>query len=83
MKDSRLTVRFPAELRNKLKMSARRTGTRESDLVRRAVERQLAAEEPALTPYDIAVKNGLIGVVRNAPADLSTNKAHFDGFGRS
>ena len=83
MKDYRLTVRFPPELRNRLKMSARRTGTRESDFVRRAVERQLEAEEPALTAYDIAMKNRLIGVVGNAPADLSTNKAHFDGFGRS
>jgi hypothetical protein len=33
MKDYRITVRFPAELRRRLKASARRSGTRESDLV--------------------------------------------------
>ena len=45
MKDHRITVRFPAEMRRRLKAAARRRGTRESDLVRGAVERQLAAEE--------------------------------------
>ncbi len=83
MKDSEQAVRFPAELRKRLKMSARRAGTRESDLARRAAERQLKANEPALTAYDSALRNGLIGAVRNAPADLSTNNAHFGGFGRS
>jgi hypothetical protein len=41
----------------------------------------LSGHEPSLTAYDIARKNGLIGVVRNAPRDLSTGKAHLDGFG--
>src|ERR1022692_1456220 len=52
MKDYRITVRFPAELRQRLRSAARRAGTRESDLVRVAVERQLAAEDDALTAYE-------------------------------
>jgi len=36
MKDCRITVRFPPELRRRLKAAARRSGTRESDLVRGA-----------------------------------------------
>jgi predicted DNA-binding protein len=83
MKDDRITVRFPAELRRRLKAAARRTGTRESDLVRGAVERQLAADDDTLTAYDHAKEAGLIGAVRGASRDLSTNPAHFDGFGSS
>ena len=83
MKDYRITVRFPAELRQKLKAAAHRTGTRESDLVRGAVERQLEAEENTLTAYDHAKKAGIIGAVRGAARDLSTNPKHFDGFGKS
>jgi predicted DNA-binding protein len=83
MKDYRVTVRFPAELRQRLKAAAHRTGTRESDLVRGAVERQLEAEENTLTAYDHAKKAGIIGAVRGAARDLSTNARHFDGFGRS
>jgi predicted DNA-binding protein len=83
MKDYRITVRFSADLRQRLKAAAHRTGTRESDLVRGAVERQLAAEDSGLTAYDRAKKAGLIGAVRGAARDLSTNAKHFDGFGRS
>ena len=83
MKDHRLTVRLSAELRRRLRAAARRSGTRESDLVRGAVERQLATEAEELTAYERAKKARLIGAVRGASRDLSTNKGHFDGFGRS
>ena len=82
MKDHRITVRFPAQLHRKLKDVARRAGKRESELVRRAVERQLTADESALTAYDLAKTAGLIGVVRGASPDLSTNPRYFEGFGR-
>ncbi len=83
MKDRRITVRFPADLRRRLKEAARRSGSRESDLVRGAVERQLAAEDDALTAYERAKKAGLIGAVRGGSRDRSTNPKYFDGFGRS
>jgi predicted DNA-binding protein len=82
-KDDRITVRFPVGLRRRLKNAAHRSGTRESVLVRGAVERQLAAEDDALTAYEHAKRAGLIGAVRGAIPDLSTNPAHFDGFGGS
>jgi predicted DNA-binding protein len=81
MKDFRITVRLTAELRQRLKAAARRRGERESDLVRGAVERQLAAEDESLSAYGHAKKAGLIGVVKGASRDLSTNPAHFNGFG--
>ena len=83
MKDYRITVRFPAELRQRLKAAAHRSGTRESDLVRAAVERQLTREDESLTAYEHAKKAGLIGAVRGVSRDLSTNPRHFDGFGGS
>lgn len=83
MKDYRITVRFPAELRQRLKAAARRSGRRESDLVRGAVEQQLAAYDDTPTAYEYAKRAGLVGAVRGASRDLSTNPQHFDGFGSS
>jgi metal-responsive CopG/Arc/MetJ family transcriptional regulator len=83
MNESRITVRFPAALRRSLKNLARRTGTRESDLIRKAVERHLETEQEAPTIYEYAKRAGVIGIIGDAPHDLSTNPKHFDGFGRS
>ncbi len=80
MRDCRITVRFPVELRRRLKDAARRSGTRESAFIRRAVEHRLAADD-AITAYERAEKAGLIGAVRGARRDLGTNPRHFDGFG--
>lgn len=81
MKDLRITVRLPAELRQRLRQAAARRCQRESYLVREAVERQLASEEEAITAYDRAREAGLIGDVKGAAQDLSTNPQYFDGFG--
>jgi predicted DNA-binding protein len=81
MKDERITFRVTHEIRRRLQAAARRSGRRESDLVRDAVERQLAAEEPALTAYELAKKAGIIGVVKGKIRDLSTDRKYFDGFG--
>ena len=87
MKDDRITVRFPAELHRRLKDAAQRNGMRASEIVRKAVERQFAAEDDELTAYERAEKAGLIGAVRrlspDLSPDLSTNPKHFDGFGDS
>jgi predicted DNA-binding protein len=83
IKDYRITVRLPAELRRRLKDAANRHGTRESEIVRKAVERQFAAEDDEITAYEHAKKAGLIGAVRGADRDLSTNPKHLDGFGGS
>jgi predicted DNA-binding protein len=83
MKDYRIAVRFPATLHQRLKAAAARSGTGQSDVIRAAVERQLAAESETLTAYELARKAGLIGAVRGARRNLSTNPRHFDGFGRS
>ena len=58
MKDGRITVRFSAELRRRLKDAAQRNGMRESEIVRKAVERQFAAEDGEMTAYERAEKAG-------------------------
>jgi predicted DNA-binding protein len=77
MKDYRITVRFPAKLRQRLKAAARRAGTRESDFVRGAVEGQLAIEEDVLSAYEHAKKIGLIGAARGASRDLQYESKTF------
>jgi metal-responsive CopG/Arc/MetJ family transcriptional regulator len=80
-RDVRITVRIPAELRHRLKKTAERAGTRESDLVRDALETRLSAEEGEQTVFDRMKQAGLIGIIGDAPSDLSTSREHFDGFG--
>ena len=81
MKEERITVRFPLELRRRLRAAGRRPGARESDIVREAVERHLDAVVPPVSAWQKMKKAGLIGLVHGAPPDLSTNPAHFDAFG--
>ncbi len=83
MNDYRITVRLPVELRRRLRDAAHLSGTRESEIVRGAVERHLKAEDDALTAYEHATKAGLVGAVRGADRDLSTNAKYFDGFGKA
>jgi predicted DNA-binding protein len=70
VKDDRITVRSPAELRRRLKDAARRNGVRQSDIVRTGVERHFSEKDNELTAYDRAKNAGLIGAVRG-PAAIS------------
>ena len=81
MPDYRLTVRLSADLRQRLKNAAQRRGAPESELIREAVEQQLAGEAGILSAFERMDAAGLIGMVAQAPIDLSTNPKHFDGFG--
>lgn len=81
MNDQRIKVRFPAERRRRLKDVAPRGGTRESKIIRQSIERQLNADDNAPTTYELAKMAGLIGAVRYARPDLSTNRKYLDGFG--
>ena len=83
MKEYRISVRLNSALRRRLEATAVRTGKRESSLVREALERQLSRSDSVETAYDLALKTGLIGVLKGGSRDLSTNRRHFDGFGES
>jgi predicted DNA-binding protein len=83
MASQRISVRVPRGIAQRLKERSRATGTRESEVVREALEKYLSTGDEGQTAYDLARKAGLIGCIRGAPKDLSTNKRYFKGFGKS
>ncbi len=83
MPNGRITVRVPEVLETKLLGRARLKGQSESQLVREALETYLGQEPQARPAYELAEEAGLIGCVRRAPKDLSTNPKHLEGFGKS
>jgi len=83
MASQRISVRVPRGIARRLKERSRATGTRQSEVVRQALEKYLPESGTEQTAYDLAKKVGLIGCIRGAPKDLSTNKKYFKSFGKS
>jgi metal-responsive CopG/Arc/MetJ family transcriptional regulator len=83
MPSHRITVRIPEALGQRLSSRSRIKGQTESELVREALENYLGQSKEERSAYELAQKAGLIGSVKRAPKDLSTNRHHFEGFGRS
>jgi predicted DNA-binding protein len=83
MTSNRITVRIPETLTVRLRSRSRAKGTTESDLVREALESYLGSEPAGRTAYELAEEVGIVGSVRNAPRDLSTNPRHLKGFGKA
>ena len=82
MARGRISVRVDRKLLQELEQRAAFLGKRQSDVVREALEQHLVNRVGRETCYDLARRAGLVGAVKNAPADLSASRAHFDGFGR-
>jgi metal-responsive CopG/Arc/MetJ family transcriptional regulator len=83
MASQRISVRIPGALGHKLRKRSLLKQQSESDLVREALESYLAEASVTLSAFDVAQRAGLIGCVRRAPRDLSTNPRYFEGFGKS
>lgn len=83
MSSHRITVRVPPALTSRLRSRSRAKGSTESDLVREALESYLGSGTAGKTAYELAEEVGIIGSARKAPRDLSTNRRHFKGFGKS
>jgi hypothetical protein len=81
MDSQRITVRVPAPLGARIRSRSRVKGQTPSELVRIALENYLGHDQTAGSAYELAEKAGLIGCLRKAPKDLSTNRRHFEGFG--
>ena len=77
----RINVRLDPRLKHQLEAAARAEGVRPSDVVRAALREHLEAKSPGPSCLDIARRIGIVGVYTDAPDDLSTNKAYFEGFG--
>ncbi len=74
-------IPIDSRLRRRVEKFARANKTSEADVIRAAIEAYCAAREGE-SCYERAERAGLIGCVADAPADLSTNPAHLEGFGR-
>lgn len=71
------------ELQQKVREFARAHGVAEDRVVNEAVQEYLQSRK-GRTLYDAFHEAGLIGCIddANLPTDLSSNKKHFEGFGR-
>jgi Arc/MetJ-type ribon-helix-helix transcriptional regulator len=82
MIDQRITVRLDQDTKRRLEEEVTSSGSTESEVVRAALSIYLAKKAPASSCLELAKRHGLIGVSKKLPADLSTNPAHFEGFGK-
>lgn len=78
----RITVRLSPHLQRRLREEVSLNGRTESDIVRQALEAYFAGRPGRETCYDVAKRLGIIGALKNAPPDMSTNPKYFRGFGR-
>lgn len=82
MVSHRITIRVPKSLEEQLKNRSRVRGQTPSEVVRIALENYLGKRPEERSAYERAKAAGLIGCIRRAPADLSTSRRHFEGFGK-
>lgn len=82
MASNRITIRVPQPLGERLRHRSRLKGQTESELIRAALETYLAQSKGERLAYELAEEAGVIGCIRRAPKDLSSNRRHFEGFGR-
>jgi predicted DNA-binding protein len=82
MSSDRITIRVPQALGRRLRSRSRLKGQAESEVVREALESYLGQSGGERSAYELAEEAGLIGCVRCAPKDLSTDSRHFEGFGK-
>ncbi len=78
----RISARLTASLEQHLRRRSLLTGQTESDIIREALEAHFA-QPPGRSALSLAKSLGLVGCAKGLPADLSTNKRHFAGFGES
>jgi metal-responsive CopG/Arc/MetJ family transcriptional regulator len=83
MASQRISVRVSRKMAQRLKERSRSTGSRESQVVRDALDHYLSTNPKEQTTYELLQKAGLIGCAPGLPKDLSTNKRYFKGFGKS
>ena len=76
-----ITLKLPDHLADRLDQSAAAANTTRSAVVRAALEKSLADEKTGTgSCFDLA--GDLMGSIKGLPADLATNPAHLEGFGR-
>jgi Arc/MetJ-type ribon-helix-helix transcriptional regulator len=79
---ARISVRLDQETQQRLTDEVRATGKNESDVVREALRAYFRKRPRAESCLELARRNRLIGCAKQFLPDLSTNRRHFEGFGR-
>lgn len=74
MRTQRISVRIDKELQRRLEWEVETTGKREAEVVREALEEHLKKQVAGENAYTVALRCGIIGSIRGAPADLSKKK---------
>jgi hypothetical protein len=74
-------VRLCEAERNVLKRLTASTGQTESEILRRGL--QLVSEKEGQRRSALALTGPSVGRFKNGPRDLSTNRKHLEGFGKT
>jgi Arc/MetJ-type ribon-helix-helix transcriptional regulator len=77
-----LSLKLPEHLDRKLTAVVRRRGLRKSTVVREALARYMDESREIRKGSFLDLAGDLVGCVKDAPADLSTNPKHLNGYGR-
>jgi Arc/MetJ-type ribon-helix-helix transcriptional regulator len=77
-----LSLKLPEQLDRKLSAVVKRRRARKSDVVREALERYMEESHEIRKGSFLDLARDLVGCVKDAPADLSSNPKHLDGYGR-
>jgi Arc/MetJ-type ribon-helix-helix transcriptional regulator len=78
-----LTVKIPSRLERELAALSERAHMTRSEIVRQAIQQYLQARAEGVgLPSALDQAGDLVGCFAGGPADLSSNRAHLDGFGR-
>jgi hypothetical protein len=82
MDSTKISVRLDGVTEQRLRQEARSAGKNESEIVRDALAAYFARRRQGKSALTLAQQAGVIGCAKGLPPDLSTNKEHFEGFGR-
>lgn len=82
MNDARITIRLDQKTERRLREEALASGMNESEFVREVLAAYFARSAREASALEVARRAGIIGCADGLPPDLSTNKDHFEGFGR-
>jgi hypothetical protein len=86
--NDRITIRLDDESRQQIEELSRAVGASPSTVIRTAVDsyyrttqKRRRGRAKRETVYDIMLRAGLIGCIKDGPPDLSTNPKYMEGFG--
>ena len=77
-----LSLKVPETLDRKLSAVVKRRGMQKSVVVREALEQYLDESREVRSGSFFDLAGDLVGCVKDAPADLSSNPKHLDRYGR-